>query len=177
MWIVITIAIVSFVIAIRLNIIIKKKVSNQRFRLFDDRRRNFDCLVIGIPNKEIILNKEGTYYALWQNRSLYASYVILRALFSLLKEDGNGVVKIYTNRKCDGMGYFDYAILHSRTIEEERCSPNVFIRRLPLLFYITQRFQSFICQKQISNDRYDLLCKNITEFCKNRNIKVNIIEI
>lgn len=158
------------------NKLLKRKIGIANKDMIDfmhDTRRNFDKLIIGDVTKAAIENPSNSLCFIHCGRTLFASYLYLIHFYSYLREDGDGKVYIYYSNKTRYKMYvsiFDILVFH-RVVRMRFKASSTLIDRYPLLFYF-KKFRNkhyFVDKKEISiEDR-------IQDFCKLRNIKVELI--
>lgn len=159
------------------NKLLKRKIEIANKDMIDfmhDSRRNFDKLIIGDATKAVIENSSNSLCFIHSGRTLFASYLYLIHFFSFLREDGYGKVYIYFSNKTRNKMYvsiFDILVFH-RVVRMRFKASSTLIDRYPLLFYL-KKFRNehyFVDKREMSiEDR-------IQEFCKLRNIKVELIK-
>ena len=156
---------------------LKHKIYAYKFHLLDDNIRNYDVLVIGDEYNTDAFGNKLIYKNCLKYRSLFSSYLILRERFSLLREDGNGIVYIVVNRKyLSGISPIDYINFHQITCTRLNCFPNGFSRKFPIFPFLTwQMRQKFLINKPAESE-WNKLVNQIGQFCNERNINLKIIK-
>lgn len=136
--------------------------------------RNVDYLVIGEKcNFSDLVPAGSTCFEITApQRSLVASYEILRHTFSILKENGT-VIILDGKKSTGGFSIFDIPFLHAVTIKRLNLHHLKKIYKIPLLvspikslrlfraFHIDAHFEDEECPK-----------KEIIQFCESREIKL-----
>lgn len=157
---------------------LKLKISSYRFHLLDDVKRNYDVLVIGDEYDTEKFSDKSIYKNCLRNRSLYSSYLILRERFSLLREDGEGVVYLVVSRRhLQGLSPIDYINFHQITCRRLHCSPNRFRRVFPIFYYLIWHIHQELTIRRPSQSDWDELVCQIDLFCKERRINYKLIEL
>lgn len=162
------------------NLYVRNKYMYRRFNPWKDKRRNFDTLIIGQRYNISKLNPAigiSLEEIIW-GRSLYASFHILRAYFSLLKM--NGRVYIVYNEKClKEFSPIDMSIVnHPVTLSIMGCRCCGLKRKFPIIFLLLYWIEK-VCYKIIipRKDFEASLVSQIKEFCEERQIHVEFIKI
>lgn len=166
------------IIVYKMNDKLKLKISTYKFHLLDDIKRNYDVLVIGDEYNTEEFGDISIYKNCLKNRSLYSSYLILRERFSLLREDGEGVVYLVANRKhLQGLSPIDYINFHQITCRRLHCSPNRFCRRFPIFSYLIWYIHQELTFRNPSETDWNELLGQIELFCNERKINYKLIEL
>lgn len=151
-----------------------KLINKDVLDFMHDARRNFDKLIIGdgryVPGNDS--PKSLTFVD--SGRTLLASYLYLIHFYSYLRDDGEGKVYVYASLKNkDNMSVSIYDIFaFHRVIRMRLNATSPIIDSFPI-FFLLKKFRNkhyFIDSNNLSiEDR-------IIEFCKLRNIKVELIK-
>ena len=151
-----------------------KLINKDVLDFMHDARRNFDKLIIGdgryVPGNDS--PKSLTFVD--SGRTLLASYLYLIHFYSYLRDDGEGKVYVYAslkNKDNMSVSIFDIFAFH-RVIRMRLNATSPIIDSFPI-FFLLKKFRNkhyFIDSNNLSiEDR-------IIEFCKLRNIKVELIK-
>jgi len=162
-----------------LNLYAKKRIAWNADHMFTDVDRNYDYLLIGEPwnYKGEIKGKVISFF--FPNHSMLASYELTRRLFSLLKE-GTGTLVIsckeeYLDSKA--ISVLDIPYLHETQQHKYGIRHAKLKTYLPFMFAPLATLRYFLSAnnmkaEEVSLDDYH----RIAEFCKVRNIKLEIIK-
>jgi len=176
-FIVVFIILASVIVTYWSNKRLLNKIKSYKFHLLEDEKRNFDILVIG-DNYNVELVNKNVYKNCLKYRSLYSSYLILRERFSLLREDGEGVVFIVARKNnVTGISPIDYINFHQITCKRLNCTPNRFRRKFPIASYVIWYLKQIFSMKKPNKMTWEELAMRINSFCNERNIIVEIIEL
>lgn len=160
------------------NFRLKRKIDAYKFHLLDDEVRNYDILVIGDEYNADKLDNKLVYRNCLRYRSLYSSFLILKERFSLLREDGKGIVYIPVKRKyLYGISPIDYINFHQITCKRLRCNPGRIRKRIPIISFVTWEIGQILTFRKPSQSEWDKLVDEMHLFCNERNININIIEL
>ena len=148
-------------------------VNKDIINFMTDTKRDFDVLIIGKPlkNKPEDLRNKRILTFTHKKRTLFASYLYLIHNFSYLKEDGNGIVYILSDKdeNKNHVTIFDLLSYH-KVIRMKLKADSSFITRFPIFFYFKKfKNKEFFIEENIP------LRNRIKTFCEERNIKVKII--
>lgn len=143
----------------------------QRIDYLNDKRRDFDILVIGKP---MVLANDGSkvLYFTHERRTLLSSYLFLIHNFSYLREDGEGLIIINTkDMECEDnyITIFDYKCFHP-VINMKFGLNTRLLNAVPLLYCFRKFRASNYFEKHID------LMSVMTDFCKERNLKIQFIK-
>lgn len=164
--------IISFLL---LNMMVARAVNRikktQRIDYLNDKRRDFDILVIGKP-MELEENGSKVLYFTHERRTLFSSYLFLIHNYSYLREDGKGLIIINTrDMECEYnyITVFDYKCFHP-VINMKLGLNTRLLNAVPFAFYFKKfRAYNFF-------DKQTDLREIMTNFCKERNLKIQFIK-
>lgn len=141
------------------------------------RVRNVDYLVIGdiCAPEEVVPAGETFVQIAASNRSLLASYEILRHTSSILKERGGHVVLAVRRKSAAQNTYslFDVGFLHPVTIERLGLKGKTWQRHLPALFAPLRSLRLALWIQHGSWKEAECPLQEIQSFCKERRIDLS----
>lgn len=153
----------------------QSKLKNNCINFMQDKRRNFDIIIIGKPlrkNSSIQIDSTKTLYLTNRKRSLFASYLILLHYYSYLREDGKGIIYII-RKKDEEKNYitiYDWIYFHP-VIKSRLKMSNKLLYKIPLLYcYKKFKINNFFIDKKNTS-----LENRIYTFCQERYLNVKII--
>ena len=147
------------------------------------REQNVDVLILGDKSVYDVVHRETLYsnvgirsiVMLSQGRSLQASNELMRTLFSLVKEDGEGTIEIYVNRNnLSGYSLYDIHYLHPISLKRIGISEPYCINMYPLWCYIPFKLVSLIKLSKQPYQSYSDMIDEMKQFCTERNLKILI---
>lgn len=151
-----------------------KLINKDVLDFMHDSRRSFDKLIIGDGRYVTGNDSPKSLTFVDSGRTLFASYLYLIHFYSYLRDDGEGKVYVYVslkNKDNMSVSIFDIFAFH-RVIRMRLNATSSIIDSFPI-FFLLKKFRNkhyFIDSKKLSvEDR-------IIEFCKLRNIKVELIK-
>ena len=164
---------VFFVLA---NIYCKKKICWNADHLFTTIDRNYDVMIIG-ENCNLELNGKKVIRFCSHNRSMLASYELLRRLFSLVDEENGKIIICCREKLLDSkhISALDVPYLHEMQLSKYKIGKVRIKKYFPLLFapistmmYITGAKHS-VAMREFSLPDY------ITDFCRDRIRNVELV--
>ena len=163
-------------IAIYINKCINKRIIDVNPSIFTESRRNFDYLIIGDLNNEEIKVPNNLKYLKFEapDRTLFASYIILRNRFSWLREDGRGTCIIVVKKKNNNLNRispFDIPFLHPIEIKKYQLYRQQKKLRYPIL-YLDKSLRFLFGSRKDKAIRVACPNEEIVRFCNERNINL-----
>lgn len=166
-----------YVLFLFLNLWVKKRISWNADHMFSDIDRNYDYLLIGEPWDYSDL--KGRVIAFFSpNRSLLSSFELTRRLYSLLREETGTLIISCEERSITSqqLSVLDIPYLHEIQLYQYRIGKSKLKKYFPFLFAPLATLKFIFakkCKEQsvISTD----VCPQLRDFCKERNIKLKII--
>lgn len=160
-----------------LNIYLFLKNSYVARHLFSDVGRNYAYLVIGelVDLKDVLPQIKESISIMAPNRSLGASFELIKRLYSLLDEN-KGVLIVLVNKNeiySRKISAFDLPYLHEVTLNELHIKHSKYKELLPFVFSFIPSILFFIkgMRKRKIEDT-ECPMGDIVDFCKKRNIKL-----
>lgn len=154
-----------------------QKVNTDSIDFMNDKRRNFDALIIGNSESHSLDAFKDMRYLCFirHGQTLFASYLYLIHYYSYLREDGLGTVFILGSHPCTESEMhatvFDIASFH-RVIKMRLKASSPLITKLPLIFL----WKKFDGRSFFVDDKHLSMEDRIKVFCAERNLKVIFIE-
>lgn len=161
----------------------ESKIQDPKIRL----KRNYSSIVLGKQYSIIKTDKDSLNLQNF-NRNLYGDILIMKRYYSFLHKDG--IIKFLINGRDEKyytvtkISIFDYPLLHHVTLLEHGINPKSFLVKLKKIFigyvylYIVSlriNLRKYKTQKQYSISEKNMLY--IKDFCKNRNVNVEFIDV
>lgn len=160
---------------IMLNIMAGRSVNKikkaQRIDYLNDKRRDFDTIVIGKPMDLEEISSKVLYFT-HERRTLFSSYLFLIHNYSYLREDGEGLIIINTkDMECEDnyITIFDYKCFHPVINMKLGLNPRL-LNAVPLVYFFKKFRANNFFGKQTD------LMELMTIFCKERNLKIQFIK-
>lgn len=167
-----------FVLCTICNYAIKKHIEYRCLTL--GRIQNADLLIVGDTDvyrkmKDYETESGNAIIVLSRNRSLEASYELVRTLFSLVREDGKGNVKVYANtNKLKGLTLYDVKYFHPTSLYKKGINFPRLLRDYPLWCYLPFKAILLFSNSRKSLYTYTDMMMEMKKFCYERNIKIKI---
>lgn len=142
--------------------------------------QNADLLIVGDSDvyrkmKDYETESGNAIIVLSRNRSLEASYEMVRTLFSLVREDGKGNVKVYANtNKLKGLTLYDVKYFHPTSLYKKGINFPRLLRDYPLWCYLPFKAILLFSNSRKSLYTYTDIMTEMQQFCYERNINIKI---
>ena len=151
------------------NIYCKKKICWNADHLFTTIDRNYDVLIIG-ENCNLELNGKKVIRFCSHNRSMLASYELLRRLLSLVDEENGKIIICCREKLLDSkhISALDVPYLHEMQLSKYKIGKVRIKKYFPLLFAPINTMMYITGAKHSVAMREAYLPDYITEFCRGR---------
>ena len=145
------------------------------------RIRNVECLVIGdvsLKTAKYLAGNNSTVCIQSPDCTLVGVYEVLRHTFSILTEDGGKAILVVKKKNIEKVRYsiFEVVFFHVVTIHRNGLKNKRRMSRFPIIFSPVKSL-IFLSEAFPTRKRKEHFDMNIQNFCLERRIEVNILEI